>query len=140
MKPAATNVTDETEKRLADRRLKWPRVFAARMLPALAARMKGLALVEVPLPSLVGLAPGAVKSFVVGARLFYREWLGGPTGRADLLTILEFTKEGNAAIVSRSFGWSRGKIDADLSELSLVVLNPEGVLPLVGDAVPEAAP
>ena len=153
------NVTDAEEKRAAERRAAWPLVFAARMAPALASTMTGRAEVEVPLPSLEGLrgafpsmtAPGAAKGaeaargaargFVVGDRLFYREYFGAYSGRADLLTIVRFVqfeedaaKAGNYAIVYRSFGWSRGKVDDDLSELSLRVVNPEsdGVQPLVG--------
>ncbi len=157
MKTAAraetANVTDETEKRRAEKAAKFPRVFAARMLPALAATMTGRAIVEVPLPMLPdgargffasSTSPNGFRMFVAGDRLFYREWNGGPTGRADLLTILGFpayedadgepgAKAGNWARCYRSFGWSRGKVDDDLSELSLVVVNREsdGPAPLV---------
>lgn len=114
------NLTDDTEKRRAEKIARYRMVFSARMLPALAVSIaRGQAVVEVPLPPFSGTkkAPG----FKVGDRLFYREWQGGPTGRAELLTILEFTREGNAAMVWRSFAWSRGKETDDLSELSLRV-------------------
>ncbi len=95
---------------------------------------------EVPLPS-----PGRPGGFKAGDRLLYREYNGGPTGRAQLLTIVDIIDfpggpasetsaargfhEGNYARCWRSWGWSRGAPD-DLSELSLRVENPEA-MPLI---------
>lgn len=129
------NVTDDAEKKHAEKVARYRMVYAARVLPELAAALsKGPAITEVPLPSLVGLTRAGFK---VGDRLFFREWNGGPTGRAELLTILEFMREGNSARVWRSWGWSRGKVDDDLSELSLRI-DPSGNFPLLGLLPPES--
>lgn len=134
--PAVTlSVTDAEEKKRLEKVARFVPVYAARMLPALAKAMIYRALVEVPLPPLVGtMRPG----FKVGDRLFYREWVGGPTGRADLLTIREITRDGTHAIVWRSWSWLQGKIDDDLSELALRV-DTTGNFPLLDYSPEESA-
>ena len=74
--------------------------------------------------------PALVPPVRTGERLFLIEWIGAPTGRADLVTV-ELAEE-HYSWVRRSWCWGSNKHDTDLSCVSLSV-DPERAIPLIGD-------
>lgn len=87
-------------------------VYVMKMTPALAALLTGRESVSLSLPRVLK----------AGERVFLREWNGGPTGRADLCTVLGGT---NPVQLRRGWAWGSGKVDDDLSALSCLALPDE---------------
>lgn len=107
-----------------------PERFAAvvHVRPRLAAAIKGQHYVTIPIPALV-------PPVRVGERLFLVEWIGAPTGRADLVEVAsigEGVETTGHLLVRRSFCWAQGKHDTDLSCVSLSV-DEKRAIPLIGD-------
>lgn len=77
-------------------RTRAPEVYVMKMTPELAAHLKDKAFGFVRLP----------RAFEVGSRVLLREFNGGPTGRADVCTIISNTNHG-LAYVRRGWCWLR---------------------------------
>jgi len=97
---------EKTERKLTP-------VLAVRMSPEIAKAIRGKLEASIPLPD-EGPAP------IVGDRLFLREWIGAPTGRADLVKVIAV--EGSALRIERPWGWGSCKTDDDLSSLGFAVI------------------
>ncbi len=107
-------IIKDTDKREPKERVLTP-CFAARMSPALAKEIAGRLQVTIPTPTDMG-----AHVLAKGSRLFLREWTGAPTGRADVVRVVEVGP--TSLIVERTWGWSQGKIDDDLSFLALAIV------------------
>lgn len=94
------------------------------MRPKLAAEIRGKNLAAIPIPALV-------PPVRLGERLFLVEWIGAPTGRADLVTVEVIDLEGGGIGVRRSYCWAQEKRDTDLSCVSLTV-DENRAIPLIG--------
>lgn len=89
--------------------------LSVRMSPALAREIVGRLQVSIPRPTDVG-----EHVIEVGSRLFLREWTGAPTGRADVVRVVDAGP--TSLVVERTWGWHQGKIDDDLSSLGLTMI------------------
>lgn len=96
-------------------------VTAVRMSPEIAKAIAGKLVASIPIPA-------EIEKPKPGDRLFLREWVGAPTGRADLVTVLHV--EGDELTIERPWGWASHKLDDDLSQLGLIV-RPD-VFPKIG--------
>jgi hypothetical protein len=81
--------------------------YRIKMSGKVAAYTKGRPVVALKMPLI----------FPTGQHLFMVEWAGGPTGRADLCRVIG--TDGNLLVLDRSWCWQQGKLDDDLSQLSL---------------------
>ncbi len=100
------------------------KVYKLKMNAAVAAFTKGKPVVCLQIPLL----------FATGDRLWMVEYLGAPTGRADLCTVIGTS--GNLLVLERRMCWGSNKFDDDLSELSLTVL-PDSYSLIDDSAIPE---
>lgn len=100
------------------------KVFKLKMNAKVAAYMKKKAVVGLKIPLL----------FATGDRLWMVEFLGAPTGRADLCTVIGTS--GNLLLLHRGMCWQQGKFDDDLSELNLTIL-PDAYKLIDDSAIPE---
>lgn len=100
-----------------------PVAMACRMSPELAKRIKGKFRVSIPIPK-----DDTVRDVTVGARLFLREWIGAPTGRADLVRVIAVSVDDgepgyeDRCTVERAWCWMSGKLDDDLAFLGLTLV------------------
>jgi hypothetical protein len=85
-------------------------VYRIKTSPPVMDFLVGKATVELALPPV----------FALGYRLFMVECsAGGLTGRASLCKITGY--KGDLTVLARTWGWSQGKMDDDLSFLNLTV-------------------
>jgi hypothetical protein len=71
--------------------------------------------------------------FPPGTRLFLQEYVGAPTGRADVTTVIG--TDGDKLLLARRWCWARGKEDDDLSGLGLALEKDEWPL-ITAKAIP----
>jgi hypothetical protein len=98
--------------------------YKFKMTADVAAYMKGKAIVGLKIPLV----------YPPETRLFIVEFNGGPTGRADLCTVIGTS--GNLLILERRHCWGQGKLDDNLDELSLTLL-PDPATMIDGSAIPQ---
>ena len=97
--------------------------LSVRMSPALAAVIVNKLTAQIPVPTELG-----SHIVTIGSRMLLREWSGAPTGRADVVRVVEIGPK--SLIVERTWGWHQGKLDDDVSALGLAVIP--NLFPKVG--------
>jgi hypothetical protein len=85
--------------------------FHCKMSLELAKYMANKPFVELNLPNI----------YALGCKLAFQEYIGAPTGRLDVCTIVGY-RDGRT-VLARRFCWHLSKYDVDLKELGLTV-NP----------------
>ena len=88
-------------------------VYKLKMVPAVAAYTAGKPFVALAIPLV----------FPPGTRLWMVEYIGAPTGRADLCTVIG--NDGNLLVLERRYCFRQGKFDDDLSDVSLTITPSE---------------
>ncbi len=98
-------------------------VLLLRMRPALGAQLRGKAIARIPMPR------GKLgQNLKPSARLFLQEFNGGPTGRADLVSVIGPEAEGAECLVARGWCWGSGKMDDDLTAFGYTTIADDSAI------------